>query len=252
LTRRDFLHVGALSAGAVGLNLADLAKIQAAEAGKSKDINCILLFLVGGPSHLDTWDLKPNAPDNVRGPFRPIKTNVPGMEICEHFPLMAKRADRFSIVRSVYHKQSAVHGSGHQMMQTGHFFQGGKEHPHYGAVVSHLRGRDAGGLPPFVILPGPVGSIGDNLAVRAQSSGPLGAKHEPFYLRGDAAEKGFKITDLQAPPGFDPARLKKRKDLLDAVDSAHRAFDHRDHPCPRQRLRGRLRPALRREGEEGL
>jgi hypothetical protein len=225
LTRRDFLRAGALSAGAVGLNLADLTRLQAAEAGKSKDINCILLFLVGGPSHVDTWDLKPNAPDNVRGPFRPIKTNVPGMEICEHFPLMAKRADLFSIVRSVYHKQSAVHGSGHQMMQTGYFFQGGKEHPHYGAVVSYLRGRDAGGLPPFVILPGPVGSIGDNLAVRAQSSGPLGAKHEPFYLRGDAAEKGFKITDLQAPPGLDPARLKKRKDLLDAVDSAHRAFD---------------------------
>src|SRR5216683_3969379 len=102
LTRRDFLRVGALSAGAAGLSLADLNQLQA--AGSSKDLNCIILFLVGGPSHLDTWDLKPNAPDTVRGPFKPIKTNVPGMEICEHFPLMAKTADRYALIRSVYHK----------------------------------------------------------------------------------------------------------------------------------------------------
>src|SRR5215210_4759642 len=84
MSRRDFLRVGTLSAGAVGLSLANL---HAATNNGSGDINCILLFLVGAPSHLDTWDLKPNAPDNIRGPFRPIQTNVPGMRICEHFPL---------------------------------------------------------------------------------------------------------------------------------------------------------------------
>src|SRR5438270_5133501 len=88
LTRRDFLRAGALSAGAVGLSLADLAQLQAAP-GRPKDVNCILLFLVGGPSHLDTWDLKPDAPGEVRGPFRSIRTNVPGVEISEHFPRMA-------------------------------------------------------------------------------------------------------------------------------------------------------------------
>src|SRR5438309_1799172 len=76
LTRRDFLRVGGLAAGSVGLSLADLTRLEAAGAGRSGDVNCILLFLVGGPSHLDTWDLKPGAPDNVRGPFRPIRTNV--------------------------------------------------------------------------------------------------------------------------------------------------------------------------------
>src|SRR5579864_4459754 len=86
LSRRDFLRVGALSAGALGLSLTDLA-----EAGPApgRDVNCILLFLLGGPSQLDTWDLKPNAPANVRGPFRPIHTSVPGLDVCEHFPLMA-------------------------------------------------------------------------------------------------------------------------------------------------------------------
>src|SRR2546430_3017174 len=123
LTRRDFLRVGALSAGAVGLNLADLATLQAA-GGKSGDINCIVLFLVGGPSHLDTWDLKPAAPDTVRGPFKPTRTNVAGIEFCEHFPLMAKMADRFSIIRSVHHKAAPIHETGHQMMQTGYLFRG--------------------------------------------------------------------------------------------------------------------------------
>src|SRR5438270_3743261 len=88
LTRRDFLRAGALSAGAVGLSLADLARLRAAP-GRSREVNCILLFLVGGPSHLDTWDLKPDAPSEVRGPFRPTRTNVPGVEISEHFPRMA-------------------------------------------------------------------------------------------------------------------------------------------------------------------
>ncbi len=222
LTRRDFLRVGALSAGAVGLNLADIARIQG--AAKSDDINCILLFLVGAPSHLDTWDLKPAAPDTVRGPFKPIKTNVSGIEICEHLPLMAKMADRYALIRSVHHKAAPIHETGHQMMQTGYLFRGGQEYPHYGSVVSQLRGRKAGGLPPFVVLPGPIGNTGVSVS-HGQGAGYLGAKHEPFFLRGDAADKAFKISDLQAPPGIDPARLKSRKELLDAIDGAHRAFD---------------------------
>src|SRR5438128_36863 len=142
LTRRDFLRAGALSAGAVGLSLADLAHLQTAPS-RSGDINCILLFLVGGPSHLDTWDLKPQASSEVRGPFRPIRTNVPGVEICEHFPLMAARADRYAIVRSVHHTEAPIHETGHQLMQTGRLFRGGQEHPHYGAVLSRLRGPRA-------------------------------------------------------------------------------------------------------------
>src|SRR5271166_5366961 len=115
LRRRDFLHAGALSLLGLGLN--DLFAMKALGAvDNKKDTNCILLFLVGGPSQLDTWDLKPNAPSEVRGPFQPIRTNVPGVEICEHFPLMAARAERYAIVRSVHHTEAPIHETGHQLM----------------------------------------------------------------------------------------------------------------------------------------
>jgi hypothetical protein len=222
LSRRDFLKAGTIGAGAVGLTLADIERLGA--AGKSKDINCIVLFMIGGPSQLDTFDLKPDAPSNVRGPFKPTKTNVPGVQICEHFPQMAKMADRYAILRSVHHKAAPIHETGHQMMQTGYLFRGGREYPHYGSVVSQLRGPKTSGLPPFVVLPSPVGNTGVSVS-HGQTAGYLGARHEPFFLRGDPAAAGFKITDLNAPAGIDPARLKSRKALLEAVDSAQRDFD---------------------------
>src|SRR5213594_1632134 len=100
LSRREFLRAGATVAGLT------LAGNGAAAADSTRDVNLILLFLVGGPSQLDTWDLKPNAPAEVRGPFKPIATNVPGIRICEHFPRMAQRADRYAILRSVYHQEA--------------------------------------------------------------------------------------------------------------------------------------------------
>src|SRR5260370_3253904 len=151
LTRRDFLRVGSPTAGAVGVSLADLTRGEAASRGNEG--NCILLFLVGGPSHLDTWDLKPDAPADTRGPFRPIQTNVPGIQICEHLPRTARMADRFALVRSVYHSAAPVHETGHQLMQTGHLCRDGMEYPHYGAVLSHLRGPRRRGMPASVIVP---------------------------------------------------------------------------------------------------
>src|SRR5579863_9043098 len=112
LRRRDFLHAGALSM--LGLSVGDLFALK-----PDNDINVIMLFLVGGPSQLDTWDMKPNAPAEIRGPYRPIPTNVSGIEICEVFPRMAQHADKYALVRSVYHTAAAVHDTGHQMMQTG-------------------------------------------------------------------------------------------------------------------------------------
>jgi uncharacterized protein (DUF1501 family) len=201
VTRRDFLRVGALGAGSVALSLADLQ----ADAPK-KDIHCILLFLVGGPSQLDTWDLKPAAPDTIRGPFRPIQTNVPGIQISEHFPLMAQRAQHYALVRSVHHEEAPIHETGQQMMQTGHLFRGGQEYPHYGSLLSHVRGPRVEGMPPYVVLPAPMGNTGVSVE-HGQGAGPLDAIHEPFVLHAD------------------PAQLPYGRAMLDAVDAAHRAFD---------------------------
>jgi uncharacterized protein (DUF1501 family) len=213
LTRRDFLRVGTLGAGAVGLSLADLPA-----EGPHRDINCILLFLVGGPGQLDTWDMKPAAPDTIRGPFRPIQTTVPGMQICEHFPRMAQRARRYAIVRSVHHEEAPIHETGQQMMQTGHLFRGGRAFPHYGAVLSHLRGPRVEGVPPFVVLPAPLGNTGVGIE-HGQGAGGLGVCHEPFVLHAD------------------PARMPNDRAMLDAVDAAHRALDsHSSHDPAFDRL----------------
>jgi hypothetical protein len=209
LTRRDFLRVGALSAGAVGLSLADLTGLQA-RADRPRDLSCVLLFLVGGPSQLDTWDLKPDAPDSVRGPFRLIRTNVPGIDLCEHFPRMARMADRYALVRSVHHDAAPIHETGHQLMQTGRLCRGGQEHPHYGAVLSHLRGPAPGGLPPFIVLPGPIGNTGVSVS-HGQTAGHLGTAHEPVVV------------------GVDPERAA----LVGAVDHAQRSFDADEDNQPR-------------------
>src|ERR1700722_5434844 len=115
-SRRDFLHAGALST--LGLTLPQY--LAAKENGAvDKDVNCIMLFLVGGPSQIDTWDPKPKAPAEVRGPFQPIATKAAGVQITEIFPKLATHMDKMSLIRSVYHTATAVHDTGHQMMQTG-------------------------------------------------------------------------------------------------------------------------------------
>src|SRR5437588_153491 len=127
LSRRDFLHAGALVP--LGLTLPAFLGAKARGAAKDRDINCILLFLVGAPSQLDTWDPKPDAPAEVRSPFKPINTVAPGIHITDVFRKTAQVADRFSLISSVYHTASAVHDSVHQLMQTGRYFTGGVELP---------------------------------------------------------------------------------------------------------------------------
>src|SRR5260370_10602789 len=94
-------------------------------AAPDRDINCILLFLVGGPSQLDTWDMKPDAPEEIRGPFRPIATKIPGVGISEVFPRLATMTDKVSFVRTVYHTAAAVHDTGHPLIQNGRLFSRG-------------------------------------------------------------------------------------------------------------------------------
>lgn len=164
----------------MGLSLVDRAE-PVCGSPCVDDTRCILLFLVGGPSQLDTWDPKPNAPESVRGPFWSIRTTVPGIELSELFPRMASMADQFALVRSVHHSAAPVHETGHQLMQTGRLFQHAQEHPHYGSVVSHLRGPVSHGAPPFVLLPEPIGYTGISVS-HGQGSAYLGPEHEPACI----------------------------------------------------------------------
>src|SRR3984957_9419463 len=162
ISRRDFLQAGTLSA--IGLSLADLvaAQAQGKVADGHDDRSVIMIFNLGAPSQLDTWDMKPDAPAEIRGPFKQIKTVAPGVEFSEIFPLMAKQADKFSLVRSCYHTAAAVHDTGHQMMQTGRLFTGGVNTPHPRRAPAYLRGR-RNELPANIILPIPIGPTGGNM-----------------------------------------------------------------------------------------
>lgn len=221
LTRRDFLHAGRLVP--LGLSLAGYYRLMADQKNPDRDVNCIMLFLVGGPSHIDTFDPKPKAPLEVRGPFRPMATRVAGIQITEIFPKVAAHTNKISFIRSVYHTATAVHDTGHQMMQTGRLFQGGVEYPHVGSVVSYLKGP-RGEVPPYVLLPKPIGRTGGNLP-HGHSAGYLGRNHDPFILNADPNSPNFKVPDLLPPDHISTIRAERRQRLRAAVDAAVTRFE---------------------------
>jgi uncharacterized protein (DUF1501 family) len=221
LTRRDFLHAGAIST--LGLTLPALAAQKAAGGFKDRDTNCIMLFLVGGPSHIDTWDPKPQAPAEIRGPFQPISTSAPGVQVSEIFPRMARHLDKVSLIRSVYHTATAVHDTGHQMMQTGRLFTGGIEHPHAGCVLGYLKGQ-RGEVPAHVLMPKPIGRTGGNLP-HGQNAGYLGKQHDPFVLNADPADPKFQVPDLLPPQYISAVRAERRQKMRQAVEGSLAAFE---------------------------
>ena len=223
ITRRDFLQVGAL--GAIGMTLSDYATLQAmgGVAPGNEEKSAIMIFNLGAPSQLDTWDMKPNAPAEIRGPFKPIRTSSPDIQISEIFPLHAKIADQFSLVRSCYHTAAAVHDTGHQMMQTGRLFTGGINTPHAGCALEFLKGRRTE-LPAHVILPEPMGPTGGNLP-HGQDAGFLGKAFDPFVLNADPSKKDFKVPDLLPPKEIGEVRLQRRRELRDIVDDAVKNFE---------------------------
>ena len=226
VTRRDFLQIGAL--GALGLSLADYSAAKAAGkiAPGNSDKSCILIFNLGAPSQLDTFDMKPDAPREIRGPFKPIRTKSSEFEISEILPRHAALADKFSLVRSCYHTAAAVHDTGHQMMQTGRLFAGGINTPHAGCALSYLQGRRSE-LPAHVILPEPMGPTGGNMP-HGQDAGFLGKSHDPFVLDADPSKKDFKVPDLLPPQEIGEARLQRRRDLRQVVEDAVRQFESSD------------------------
>ncbi|MER3414664.1 MAG: DUF1501 domain-containing protein [Gemmataceae bacterium] len=178
LSRRDFLRIGTVSALGMRWCLADA--LRAAETHPS-DMNCIVLVLVGGPSHLETFDPKPDAPESVRGPFRAIRTTVPSVLFSELLPRLAARAHRLGLIRTVYHDESPIHETGQQLLQTGAFVAEGQALPSLGAWATHTWGSNPAGTPSWVQIPGPIDNTG--VAVdHGQSAGLLGPDAEPFAL----------------------------------------------------------------------
>lgn len=223
LTRRDFLQAGALSA--VGLTLPQLMALEAQGAVDKEhdDRSVIMIFNLGAPSQVDTFDPKPDAPAEIRGPFAPISTASPEIQITEILPLHAKHADKFSVVRSCFHTAAAVHDTGHQMMQTGRLFTGGVNTPHAGSALAYLRGRKSD-LPASVILPEPMGRTGGNLP-HGQDAGFLGKAHDPFALMADPSKPDFRVPDLLPPQQIGEARLDRRRRLRAIVDNTVKSFE---------------------------
>jgi hypothetical protein len=222
VTRRDFLQVGAL--GAIGLSLPHL--VAAEEAGTVKkehdDRSVIMIFNLGAPSQMDTFDPKPEAAAEIRGPFAPISTKG-DFQITEILPRHAQVADKFSVVRSCYHTAAAVHDTGHQMLQTGRLFSGGLNTPHVGCALAYLRGRKSD-LPPHVILPEPMGSTGGNLP-HGQDAGFLGKAYDPFALMADPSQPNFKVPDLLPPQDLGQVRMDRRRRMRQIVESHVAQFE---------------------------
>src|SRR5258705_8923456 len=223
ITRRDFLQVGAL--GAMGLTLSQYAALQAigAVAKGTDEKAATMIFNLGAPSQLDTWDMKPDAPREIRGHFKPIKPKSSDIQISEIFPLHAKIADKFSLVRTCYHTAAAVHDTGHQMMQTGRLFTGGVNTPHAGCALEYLKGRKTE-LPAHVILPEPMGPTGGNLP-HGQDAGFLGKAYDPFALMADPSKPNFKVPDLLPPVEIGEARLQRRREMREVIEGTIRNFE---------------------------
>ncbi|MFO0429154.1 MAG: DUF1501 domain-containing protein [Planctomyces sp.] len=212
--RREFLRLGTL--GMSGLSLSQLlaARSQAAELRLPTDTSVILFWMWGGPSQLETWDMKPDAPSEYRGPFRPIPTSVPGMEICELFPRQARQAHRFSLIRSLHHEMAA-HNDGSIELLTGKTpvrpdptSTARSEHPDFGMVASRLRGAHPSGMPQYIGIPTKPFMTQPNY---------LGVSHTA-YVTGDPSVDRFQPPNLTLDAGIGASRLSDRRSLIRQLD----------------------------------
>lgn len=235
LSRRSVLQWGALGAAAqvVGRTHAQVASANPATSGEWADAlgfgkakACILMFMWGGPSHLDTWDLKPAAPAEVRGEFSPIATTVPGLTVSEHFPRLARHAEHLAVIRSVTHDDPAHLSSVHHLLTGRHAPQvksdavppSRKDSPHIGSALARLRDSQRL-LPPFVMMPWAVNHpAAPGGTAPGQNAGWFGAAHDPFLVSGDPNHPAWRVSGLGSIDGVDSARLAGREALLESLD----------------------------------
>jgi Protein of unknown function (DUF1501) len=210
VSRRNFLRAGML--GLAGLSLGDVLRLRAQqpEVGASRK-SVIMIYLPGGPAHQDSYDMKPDAPLEVRGEFRPIRTNVPGMDICELMPRQAQMADQFSIVRGIKFANDS-----HIADEVVTGFHPTARRPAFGSVVSRVRGRDT--LPPYVSF----GGLDLGSPVNPENPQYLGVSHRPF------APSGPGLQNLGMAQGISLDRLEDRRRLLASFDRLNRELNGKD------------------------
>src|SRR4051794_20314591 len=217
LSRRNFLRLGGLST--LGLSLPGFFRLQqaAAAAGGApagQTINCILLWMQGGPSHHETFDPKPDAPAEVRGEFATIPTTLPGVRVAEHLPLLARQTDKYSIIRG-HDPKNGSHGVADHLMMTGHKFNASLPFPCFGSVVAKKRGYNDG-LFPFVQL----GRAIDR-RFNGGIAGFLGDEFNAFEVPDDPSRPGFTVRDLSVADAA-KKRLERRYSMLEEVDGHDR------------------------------
>ena len=218
-TRREFMRIGALAVG--GLSLSELLAARAASGQRHHDTAVILLYLHGGASQLETYDLKPEAPSSYRSVFKPIRTMVPGMDICELFPRQAELADKLSIVRSLHHDVN-IHSDGGIVVLTGKrpskldpTSNSKSEHPDFGSVVSKVRGMNAHAIPPYVTIPSQFYMTRPTY---------LGIHHGPFAA-GNPSRDNWSLPQLTLNAGQDGLNLENRRGLLQNLDRLRSDLD---------------------------
>jgi hypothetical protein len=225
-TRRAFLHAGALSL--LGLSLSDLAGLRALPTTspattRRRRHSCVFLFLFGGPSHIDLWDMKPSAPEQIRGEFRPIATSVPGVRVCEHLPRFARVMDKVCLLRSLTHRMN-VHGPACSEVFTGREYFGPpttdqasrEDWPSLSSLVMRY-GSPRRGLSSSAVLPWYLQFPGQPRRIAGQTGGRMGERHSAFLLRGDLGRADFEFEGLRLLDEVPSSRLRLRRELLRQV-----------------------------------
>jgi hypothetical protein len=225
VSRRSFLQTGAI--GLTGLGLADLLRLRAeanTAGNNAPDTSVILIWLSGGLPHMDMYDMKPEAPAEFRGEFRPIHTGVPGIDVCELLPLHAKNAERFSLIRSISH-DFADHGGGHKRLMTGRIPRSPvgnvNDAPAGAAIVAKMREKLDRGMPSNVLIAEDYRTEVDAFAL---GSAYLGPSYHPFEIPGDPSQPNFQVRNLGIAREM-ATRLDDRRTLLHGLDNLRRTID---------------------------
>ncbi|MBY0227821.1 MAG: DUF1501 domain-containing protein [Gemmataceae bacterium] len=222
--RREFLRSGAIPL--LGLGLPQV--LASPRRGKAKA--CIVLFMWGGPAHQDTWDMKPDAPAEYRGPFKSIPTSVPGLRVCEHLPKLAKMADKLALIRSMTH-DDVNHTTSTSYLLTGKGLPRpgaplAEDWPSYGAALSKL-GRGKGPLPPFVSMMPKVPNGAPRFVEEShgQGAGWLGPLHGPLRIDADASKADYKVGEFSLSAEVPMTRTHRRKELLGRLEKQRREME---------------------------